>query len=68
MLPPLVVEDREDRKMDAWALALAIISEIVSIPICIWSMRECWRTYKEVKELRQLMMMIEKLEQEKKHD
>ena len=53
--------------MDAWALALAIISGIISIPICIWSMRECWRTYKEVKELRQLMMM-EKLEQEKKHD
>ena len=65
MLPPLVV-NKEDRNMDAWAIALAIISGVVSIPICIWSMRECWRTYKEVKELRQLM--IEKLEQENKHD
>ena len=52
--------------MDAWTLTLAIISGVISVPICIWSMRECWRTYKEVKELRQLR--IEKLEQEKKHD
>ena len=65
MLPPLVV-NKEDRNMDAWALALTIISGVVSIPICIWSMRECWRTGKEVKKLRQLM--IEKLEQEKRHD
>ena len=61
MLPPLVVE-REDRKMNAWTLALAIISGVVSIPIFIRSMR----TNKEVKKLRQLM--IEKLEQENKHD
>ena len=65
MLPPLVV-NKEDRNMDAWTLALAIISGVVSIPISIWSMREGWRTNKEVKELRQLM--IEKLEQENKHD
>ena len=52
--------------MDAWTVALAIISGVVSIPICIWSMREGWRTNKEVKKLRQLM--IEKLEQENKHD
>lgn len=66
MLPPLVVEE-EDRKMDAWTIALAIISGIILIPICIWSTRECWRTYKETKELRQLM--IDKLEQEKyKHN
>ena len=53
--------------MDAWTLALAIISGVVSIPIFIWSMREGWRTCKEVKKLRQLM--IEKLEQEeKRHD
>ena len=65
MLPPLVV-NKEDRKMDAWTLALAIISGVVSIPIFIWSMRKGWRTNKEVKKLRQLM--IEKLEQENKHD
>lgn len=65
MLPPLVV-NKEDRNMDAWAIALAIISGVVSIPICIWSMRECWRTYKEVKELRQLMS--DKFERKKKHD
>ena len=52
--------------MDAWTIALAIISGVVSIPIFIWSMREGWRTGKEVKKLRQLM--IEKLEQEKRHD
>ena len=61
MLPPLVV-NKEGRKMNAWTLALAIISGVVSIPIFIWSMR----TNKEVKKLRQLM--IEKLEQENKHD
>ena len=66
MLPPLVVQ-KEDRKMDAWTLALAIISGIVSIPIFIWSMIEGWRANKETKELRQLM--IDKLEQEKyKHN
>ena len=66
MLPPLVVE-REDRNMDAWTLALAIISGVVSIPIFIWSIREGWRTGKEIKKLRQLM--IDKLEQEeKRHD
>ena len=65
VLPHLVV-NKEDRNMDAWTLALAIISGVVSIPISIWSMREGWRTNKEVKELRQLM--IEKLEQENKHD
>ena len=65
MLRPLVV-NKEDRNMGAWALALAIISGVVSIPICIWSMRECWRTYKEVKELRQLMS--DKFERKKKHD
>ena len=48
--------------MNAWTLALAIISGVVSIPIFIRSMR----TNKEVKKLRQLM--IEKLEQENKHD
>ena len=53
---------KEGRNMDAWTLALAIISGVVSIPIFIWSMRECGRTNKEVKKLRQLM--IEKLEQE----
>ena len=57
---------KEDRNMDAWTLALAIISGVVLIPIFIWSIRKCWRTDKEVKKLRQLM--IEKLEQEKRHD
>ena len=57
---------KEGRNMDAWTLALAIISGVVSIPIFIWSIREGWRTSKEVKELRQLM--IEKLEQEERHD
>ena len=53
--------------MDAWTLALAIISGVVSIPIFIWSMRKGWRTDKEIKKLRQLM--IDKLEQEeKRHD
>ena len=61
----MVVEE-EDRNMDAWTLALAIISGVVSIPIFIWSIREGWRTNKEVKKLRQLM--IEKLEQEERHD
>ena len=65
MLPPLVVK-KEDRKMDAWTIALAIISGIVSIPIFIRSIRECWRTGKEEKKLRQLM--IDKLEREEKHD